>query len=152
VVLVLVLMWALARLLVPPPADGGNENGGADAVQRGAASSQTRSDTGDGTVLDADAAAERFAGMGQREPVSTRLQISVADSTIEAVPVVVRAADGSVAFRGTVGPDQPRTVRVLGGEATVRTPDAAAVRAQVDGQDVKVRDAPAPDVQTSLSP
>jgi hypothetical protein len=152
VVLVLVLMWALARLLVPPPADGGNENGGADAVQRGAASSQTRSDTGGGTVLDADAAAERFAGMGQREPVSTRLQISVADSTIEAVPVVVRAADGSVAFRGTVGPDQPRTVRVLGGEATVRTPDSAAVRAQVDGQDVRVRDAPAPDVQTSLSP
>jgi cytoskeletal protein RodZ len=152
VVLVLVLMWALARLLVPPPADNGNGNGGADAGQRGAESSQSRSDTGDGTVLGADAAAERFEGMGQREPVSARLQISVADTTTEAVPVVVRAADGSIAFRGSVGPDEPRTVRVPGGEAIVRTPDAAAVQAKVDGRDVAVLDAPGPEVQTSLSP
>ena len=70
----------------------------------------------------------------------------------EAVPVVVRAADGSIAFRGSVGPDEPRTVRVPGGEAIVRTPDAAAVQAKVDGRDVAVLDAPGPEVQSSLRP
>jgi hypothetical protein len=150
VVLVLVLMWALARLLVPPPA--GSEDGGADKGQRGAGISQGRSDTGGGAVLGADLAAQRFAGMGQREPVSTRLQLSVDGGATGPVPVVVRAADGSVAFRGTVSADQPRLVQVVGEEPVVQAPDSGAVRAQVDGRDVKVRDAPRQDVRTGISP
>ena len=97
VVLVLVLVWALARLLVPPPAepdDNGRPSGRGD--DRAGAATVTQ-------VPDADTAALRYAGMGERL-TTTLLSLSAAPEATTAVPVVVRADDGTVVFRGTVGP------------------------------------------------
>jgi cytoskeletal protein RodZ len=135
VVLVLVLVWGLARLLVPAPAEDGGGDGRSDRGSQQSGSAGTTADSVADTEADAgaaaNAAAERFASMGQRQTM-TLLTLSAASGTTTQTPVVVRAADGSVAFRGTIDPGSSRTVRVPG-PATVITPDAGAVLAGVDG-------------------
>jgi cytoskeletal protein RodZ len=132
VVLVLVLVWGLARLLVPAPVeDGGNGRSDRGSQQSGSAGTTADSvaDTEAGAA--AATAAERFASMGQRQ-TTTLLTLSAASETTTQTPVVVRASDGSVAFRGTIDPGRSQTIRVVG-PAAVITPDGGAVLAGVDG-------------------
>ncbi len=155
VVLVLVLVWALARLLLPPVAGddrGGDRAGRADRSDRAAAAPHG---TGD--------AASRFSDMGQR-PQTTRLRLTgvttdTTDATgttaTEGTPaasgtrVVVRSDSGDVVFRGAIAPGEVRRVDVLG-PATVRADDAGAVSARVDGRPTGPLGAPGSEVRTTL--
>jgi len=122
VVLVLVLVWGLARLLVPgveQPADGPGRSGQPDST--GAGSPESGADT-----------AARFAGMGERVR-PTRLRLVGLPGSDGATPVVVRTDDGAVVFRGELAPGEVERLSVPG-TATVVAPDAGAVAAAVNGR------------------
>lgn len=150
VVLVLALVWGVARLLVPAAPEG--RDGGGDDV-RGARAA------GSGPVSDVRSSA-RFAGMGER-PSTTRLLLRgtttaagtdpSADPTADptgpaaaptttapptpaaggaAALVLVRSGQGEVVFRGALVPGEEHRVAVAG-PATVSSPDAGGVSVRV---------------------
>lgn len=137
VVLVLALVWGVARLLVPPAPDG-RDGDRAESVPGAGAGDVARSD---------DRTAARFAGVGER-PSTTWLLLrgTVAPGSAETAeptasqpptaadpdpggadaPVTVRSDLGEIVFRGELAPDEVKQMSVAG-PATVSTPDAGAV-------------------------
>ena len=124
VLLVLVLLWGLARLFVPGVDDAADRTRG-DAGAKGA---------GDGAaeVVDPDTAADRFAGMGQR-PGSTRLLLSGVDDASTASQVTVRSGGGDIVYQGSIGAGDVERVEVSG-PAVVTAQDAGVVTAAVNGR------------------
>ena len=122
VVLVLLLVWGLARLLVPGPdgAAGGTSTPPGERSSRSAPPEY-------GTPAQA---AIRFAGMGERvRPTRLRLVglADVPEATASAgTPVTVRTSDGTVVFQGSIGPGDNERLSVPGA-ATVITPNAGTV-------------------------
>lgn len=139
VVLVLVLLWGLARLLVPGADGDGPRSRGSDATPSASFDAPTAAD------------AARFDAMGERS-APTRLRLAgtstattatdaPADGTnndadkAPATPVTVRDGDGSVLFQGRIGADEVRRVRLFGA-ATVVAADGGALTVDVDGRTV----------------
>lgn len=133
VVLVLVLLWGLARLLVPGADGDGSRDRGPDATPSASFDAPTAAD------------AARFDRMGERS-APTRLRLSgtaaatdgpedAADGVAADTPVTVRDGDGSVLFQGRIGVDEVRWVRVFGA-ATVVAADGGALTVDVDGRTV----------------
>lgn len=124
VVLVLVLVWGLARLLVPG-VEPGADPGGAGARGDGRQSEGS-------SVPDPSATADRFAAMGD-EPVPTRLRLAGVVGSEGASDVVVRTPDGDVLYQGSIGAGDVHELR-LAGPAVVVADDAGMVTAAVDGR------------------
>ena len=133
VVLVLVLLWGLARLLVPGADGDGPRSRGSDATPSASFDAPTAAETA------------RFDRMGERS-VPTRLRLAGTPATAEpaeageaaepaATPVTVCDGDGSVLFQGRIGADEVRRVRLFGA-ATVVAADGGALTVDVDGRTV----------------
>ena len=136
VVLVLVLLWGLARLLVPGADGDGPRNRGSNPTPSASFDAPTGAD------------AARFDAMGERS-APTRLRLAGTTTETDgptgetdsdaakapATPVTVRDGDGSVLFQGRIGADEVRRVRLFGA-ATVVAADGGALTVDVDGRTV----------------
>ena len=146
-VVLLLLVWGLARLLVPAP-DGAADGTGTSPGERSSRSAPPDQST-------AEQVAIRFAGMGERvRPTRLRLigLTEVRDGTPSAsTPVTVRTSDGTVVFQATIGPGDIERLRVPGA-ATVITPNAGTVAYAVGDRSVTPLGAVGTPVRRTFAP